>query len=223
MTGAAHSSIKSTARTAGGLYLAVALFAAFGNMYVPSVLVVRGDAVATARNIATSELLFRTGILAHLISQIIFIFLVLTLYRLLKTVNKNHAVVMVVLALVGVPMASLNEATRLTVLQLVGSAQTGASSAAQLQSQAMQFLDTWGNGIHVTLAFWGLWLLPLGLLVFRSGFLPKLLGILLVVSGAGYVIDAGMQLLLPGVAALSQFTFVGELLFLLWLLVKGVN
>lgn len=140
MTGGAPSSINSTARVAGGLYLAVALLAAFGNMYVPSVLVVRGDAVTTAHNIVASKLLFRTGILSHLICQVIFVFLVLTLYRILKTVNKDHAVLMVVLALVGVPMAFLNEVKRLTVLRLLGSAETGAFSTAQLQSQAMQFL-----------------------------------------------------------------------------------
>ena len=79
------------------------------------------------------------------------------------------------------------------------------------------------SGILVTQVFWGLWLLPLGFLVFRSGFLPKPLGILLVIGGAGYLVDSGTQFLFPGLATISQFTFIGELLLPLWLLIKGVN
>ena len=223
MTAGAHSSINSTARLAGGLYLAMALFAGFGIMYVPSVLLVRGDAVTTSRNIMASEWLFRSGILSHLIAQIIFIFLVLALYRLLKTVNKDHAVLMVVLALLSIPMAFFNEVNQLAVLRLLSSADAGAFTLSQLQAQAMLFLDMRESGILVTLVFWGLWLLPLGSLVLRSGFLPKLLGILLAIAGAGYLFDSGTQLLFPGFATISQFTFVGELLFPLWLLIKGVN
>ena len=87
----------------------------------------------------------------------------------------------------------------------------------------MLFLEMREQGILVTQIFWGLWLLPLGLLVFESGFLPKLVGILLAIAGAGYVIDSATQLLFPGVTTISQFTFVGEVLFTLWLLIKGVN
>jgi hypothetical protein len=87
----------------------------------------------------------------------------------------------------------------------------------------MLFLDMRQDGILVAQVFWGLWLLPLGSLVFRSGFLPKPLGVLLVIAGVGYVIDCGTQLLSPGVATVSQFTFIAELLFPLWLLIKGVN
>ena len=157
MAGGAQLSIKNTARVAGSLYLAVALFAAFGNMYVPSVLVVQGDAAATARNIEASELLFRCGVLSHLICQVIFVFLVLTLYRILRFVKKDHAVLMVVLALVGVPMAFLNEVNRLTILRLLDGADTAAFSTAQFQSQAMQLLGMWDSGLNVTLGFWGRW------------------------------------------------------------------
>jgi hypothetical protein len=87
----------------------------------------------------------------------------------------------------------------------------------------MLYLDMRQNGLLVTLVFWGLWLLPLGFLVFRSGFLPKLLGVLLVIAGAGYVVDVGTQLLSLGLAAIGQFTVVGEILFTLWLIIKGVN
>jgi len=223
MTAGEHASIKRTARLAGGLYLAMAPFAFFGIMYVPSAVLVRGDAATTSRNIVASEWLFRSGTVSHLIGQIIFVFLVLALYRLLKPVNKNHAVLMVVLALLGIPIAFLNEVNHLAALRLLGTAGDGAFSSTQLHAQAMLFLDMRESGILVAQVFWGLWLLPLGFLVFRSGFLPKLLGILLVVAGAGYLIDSGTQLLSPGLATISQFTFIGELLFPLWLLIKGVN
>ncbi len=223
MTAGAHASINRTARLAGGLYLAMMPFAFFGILYVPSVLLVRGDAAITSRNIMASEWLFRSGTVSHLIGQIIFIFLVLALYRLLKPVNKDHAVLMVVLAVLGIPIVFLNEVNHLAALRLLSSAADGAFTSVQLQSQAMLFLEMRQSGILVAQVFWGLWLLPLGLLIFRSGFLPKLLGILLVIGGAGYLIDSGTQLLFPGLATISQFTFVGELLFPLWLLIKGVN
>jgi len=220
----AYVSINRTARLAGGLYLAMMPFSFFGIIYVPSVLVVPGDAATTSRNIMASEWLFRSGTVSHLVGQVIFIFLMLALYRLLKPVNKGHAVLMVALALLGVPMAFLNEVNHLAVLALLSNTDSGGFTSDQLHAQAMLFLDLRRSGILLTQVFWGLWLLPLGLLVFRSGFLPKLLGILLVVGCAGYVIDSGTQLLFPGFdATISQFTFIGELLLPLWLLSKGVN
>ena len=223
MTAGAHASINRTARLAGALYLALMPFGFFGIIYVPSVLLVSGDAATTARNIMASELLFRSGTVSLLISQIIFIFLVLALYRLLNPVNKDHAVLMVVLALIAVPIAFLNEVNHLAALRLLANADDGRFTTSQLQAHAMLFLDMRQNGILVTLVFWGLWLLPLGLLVFRSGFLPKVLGVLLVIAGAGYVIDSGTQLLSLSLPTVSQFTFVGEALFTLWLLIRGVN
>jgi hypothetical protein len=223
MTAGAHASINRTARLAGALYLALMPFGFFGIIYVPSVLVVPGDAATTSRNILASEWLFRSGTVSHLISQVIFIFLVLALYRLLEPVNKSRAMLMVALALPAVPIAFLSEVNHLAALRLLANADDGAFTASQAQSQLMLFLDMRENGIRLALVFWGLWLLPLGLLVFRSGFLPKLLGVLLVISGAGYVIDSGTQLLSPGLATISQFTFVGEILLTLWLLIRGVN
>ena len=216
-------SINKTARLAGALYLAMAVFGFFGIMYVPSVLVVPGDAASTARNILASEWLFRSGTVSHLIGQTIFIFLVLALYRLLKPVDKNRAVLMVLLALLGVPIAFLNEVHHLGALRLLSSPADGAFTSTQLQVQAMLFLDLRRSGILLNQVFWGLWLLPLGLLILRSGFLPKLLGILLVIGGVGYVVDWATQLLLPSFPTISQFTFIGELLLPLWLLIKGVN
>jgi hypothetical protein len=170
-----------------------------------------------------SEWLFRSGTVSHMIGQTIFIFLALTLYRLLKPVNKDHAVLMVILVLLGIPIAFLNEVNHLAALRLLSSADAGAITSAQLQAQAMLFLDMRRDGILVAQVFWGLWLLPLGFLIFRSGFLPKFVGVLLAIGGAGYLVDSTTQLLSPGLPTISQFTFIGELLFPLWLLIKGVN
>jgi hypothetical protein len=205
-------------------------FAFFGVIYVPSVLVVPGDPATTSRNILASEFLFRSGTVSHLIGQIIFIFQVLALYRLLKPVNRNHAALMVILVLLSIPVVFLNESNHLAALRLLGSADDGAFTSTQLHAQAMLFLDMREYGIGVAHVFWGLWLLPLGFLVFRSGFLPRMLGVVLMVGGAGHVMDAGTQLLFPSVPTISQITFaiamlaaVGELLFALWLVIKGVN
>lgn len=223
MTVGAQASITKSARCTGGLYLALMPFAFLGIIYVPLVLVVPGDAATTSRNIMAAESLFRSGTVSHLIGQVLFVCLVLALYRLLKPVNKNHAQLMIVLALLGVPITFLNETNHLAALRVLGSGADGAFTSTQIQAQAMLFLDMRRYGILVAQVFWGLWLLPLGFLVFKSGFLPKLLGVLLMIAGGGYLVDSGAQLLFPGVATISQFTFIGELLFPLWLVIKGVN
>jgi len=158
-----------------------------------------------------------------LISQIIGVFLALALYRLLKPVNKDHAALMVVLALLGIPISFLAEVNHLAILRLLSGVDNGAFTSTQLHAQAMLFLEMLRSGVLVAQVFWGLWLLALGSLVFRSGFLPKLLGISALIGAAGYLIDSGAHLLASGVATISQFTFIGELLLPLWLLIKGVN
>lgn len=218
----AHASINKTARLAGGLYLSLVPLGFFSFVYVPMTLFVRGDAAATSRNIMASEGLFRAGIASHLLSQIIVVFLMLTLYRLLKPVNKDHAMLMVVLALLCVPISFLTEVNNLTILRLLDGANDGAFTPTQLQSQTMLFIDVHRSGILVAQIFWGAWLLLLGSLVLRSEFLPKLLGISVLIAAAGYLVDSGTHLLSSGRAAISQFTALGELLFPLWLLIKGV-
>ncbi len=223
MTAEAHASINNTARLAGGLHLSLVPFGVFSFVYVPSVFVVRGDAAATCRNIIASEWLFRSGTISHLISQIIVIFLALALYRILKPVNKDHAVVMVVLALLGIPISFLTEVNHLAVLRLLSGMGDGVFTSTQVHAQAMLFLEMHRSGVLLAQVFWGLWLLLLGSLVFRSGFLPKLLGISVLIGAAGYLVDSGAHLVTSGAATLSQFTFIGELLLPLWLLTRGVS
>lgn len=213
------------ARLAGVLYLLLIPFSGFGILYVPSQLVVPGDAATTASNIIASEGLFRGAIVSNLIGQTIFIFLPLVLYRLLKPVDKNHALLMVVFVLIAVPIAFINELNHFGVLILLSGADyLSVFSLDQLHAQVMLFLELHEHGIAIATVFWGLWLFPLGYLVFKSGFLPKILGVLLIIACIGYLIDSLTFMLFPDFdVTISQFTFIGELLLPLWLVFKGVN
>jgi hypothetical protein len=188
-------------------------------------LIVPGDAVATANNILASEGLFRLGFVGDLIGQTLFIFLVLTLYKLFKPVNKNQASLMVILALAGVPIAMLNLINHIipTIL-LSGADYLSVFSVGQLQALALLFLNFHKNGVYIAMIFWGLWLLPAGYLVYKSGYVPRVLGVLLVVAGVGYLVDFMVFFLLPNyIVSVSMFTFIGEIIFAFWLLIKGVK
>jgi len=224
-TRTAETSPLTRARVAGFLYLIANLFAPFTLLYLPSRFIVRGDAAATASNIMASESLFRFGIALNLFTFTGQIFLVLALYQLLKVVNKNMASLMVIFSLAAVPIAMLNELTQLAVLQLLNGADyLKVFPTDQLQALAYLFLRLHSQGFLIAQIFWGLWLFPMGYLVFKSGFLPKILGILLMIACFGYVIQSLAVFLFPNFNVnIIFFTSWGELLLLLWLLIKGVN
>jgi hypothetical protein len=216
---------NKTARIAGFLYLILFPLGLFGIMYVPSILIVPGDAATTANNIMASESLFRLSIVSALIIQIVNILLVLVLYKLLKPVNKNHAVLMVIFFLVSVPITMLNELNQFAALLLLSGADyLTVFTTDQLQALVPLFLDLHEYGITIAGIFWGLWLFPMGYLVFKSGYIPRILGILLMIGCFGYLIDSFAIFLLPNYEVnIAIFTFWGELLLPLWLLIKGVN
>jgi Domain of unknown function (DUF4386) len=218
------NSIQKTARLSGVLYLALAALSAFGLVYVPSVLIVPGDAAATASNIVTSESLFRLGFVSNLVAFAVNIFVALLLYKLLKPVNKGIASLMVLLILMGLAIGMLNELNQFAALLILGADQLTAFTAAQSQALASLFLGIYEHGFTIAHIFWGLWLFPMGYLIFRSGFLPRVIGVLLVVAGLGYLVDFTLFFLFPDVAVtVSEFTFVGEVVLILWLLIKGVD
>ena len=212
------------ARVAGFLYLFANLFAPFTLLYLPSRFIVSGDAAATASNIMASESLFRFGIVGNLFTFIANIFLALAIYQLLKVVNKNAASLMVILFLVGVPIAMLNEVTQLAVLRLLSGADylLKAYTTDQLQALVYLLIGLHDQGLLIAHIFFGLWLFPMGYLVFKSGFIPKIVGILLMIAGVGYVVQ-GFAAFLGYSVNIILFTGLGELVFLLWLLIKGVN
>lgn len=211
------------ARIAGALYLFANIFAPFTLLYLPSRFIVRGDAAATASNIMASQMLFRLGIVGTLFTFTANIFLALALYQLLKVVNRNMASLMVILLLVGVPIAMLNELSQLAVLRLLsGAGYLKAYPVDQLQALAYLLLVLHDQGLLIAHIFFGLWLLPMGYLVFTSRFIPKIVGVLLVIAGLGYVVQSFAAFLGYNVDIIL-FTGLGELVFLLWLLIKGVD
>ena len=211
------------ARVAGALYLVANLFAPFTLLYLPSRFIVRGDAAATANSIMASESLFRVGIVGNLFTFIANILLALALYQLLKVVNRNMASLMVILFLVGVPIAMLNELSQLAVLQLLSGADyLKAFAPDQLHAIVYLSLGVHDQGLLIAHVFFGLWLLPMGYLVFRSGFIHRIVGVLLVIAGVGYVVQSFAAFLGYNVNIIL-FTGLGELVFLFWLLIKGVD
>ncbi len=221
----AETSPLILARVAGFLYLLMLPFGIFIAFYIPSTLLVPGEATATANNIIASEGLFRLSIVSALLIQIINTLLVLVLYKLLKPVNKNLALLMVILILLGVPIAMLSQLNQYAALLLLSGADyMTVYTADQLHAQVMFFLDLYADGISIAGIFWSLWLFPMGYLVFKSGFIPKILGVLLIIGGLGYLIEAVMFFFPPNFdVIITQFTWFGEILFPLWLVIKGVD
>ncbi len=219
------NSVNKIARVAGLLYLSLVPLAYFGFPYGPSHLFVTGDAAITANNIMASESLFRLSIVVNLLGAIVNVFVVLVLYRLLKPVNKNMASLMVVFLLLSVPIAMLNELNHIAVLLLLSDANyLTPFTASQLQALVPLFHDLHNYGLSIAQVFWGLWLFPMGYLVFRSGFLPRILGILLIIGCFGWLTESFAAFLLPHYGVkIGVFTGLGEVLFPLWLVIKGVN
>ncbi len=222
------NSTKNPGRFAGLLYLLMSILGFFAMGYVPSKVIVHGNAAATANNISASETLFRLGIAGELIGQAGFIFVALALYDLLKGVNRRHASLMVTLIVVSVPIAFANELNSIAALVLVRGADfLSLFDKPQREALAMLFLNLHHHGFVVAELFWGLWLFPLGLLVYRSRFLPRFLGVWLALAGFAWVILSLTGILLPQVQdkvdAYSQPALFGELAFMFWLLIKGAK
>jgi len=216
---------NKTARMAGFLYLLLVPLGIFGMLYIPNTLFVPGDIAATVNNIMANEMLFRFSIASALVTQVVQIFVVLYLYKVLKPVHKDHALLMVVFILVAVPIAMLNELNQLAVLLLLNGADyLTFFTTEQINTLVALFLDLRRSGIFIAQIFWGLWLFPMGYLVFKSGFLPKFIGVLLIVACFGYLVDSSIFFFVPDFGiTFSEYTFLGELLITFWLLIKGVN
>lgn len=223
------SPIQRQARFAGFLYLLLALIAPIGLLYVPGKLIVSGNAAATADNIRASEGLFRLGIASELVHQVLGVFLVLALYRLFKEVDEGLARQVVILgALVSVPILFVNVLNDIAAMTLVSGADfLSVFERAELDALAYLFLRLHGWGITVASIFWGLWLFPFGMLVLRSGFIPRLFGFLLMIAGVAYLASAFATLVLPRYAPLvSRIALpleVAELPIVFWLLIWGAR
>ena len=223
--------IKKIARLAGIVYLVMAPFAVFGNLYVPSLLV-PGDAAATANNIMASEMLFRAGIAADLVMIMADVALALVFYVLFKPVSNTLALLAAFFRLAQATVLGINLLNLFFALQLLSGADyLTVFGADQLDAFSMLFLNAHGIGYSIGLMFFGINLLILGYLVFKSGYFPRILGLLLIAASLGYLVDGLAKVLLPNygeyqaIFDLLVFTpaFIAELTLCLWLLVKGVN
>ena len=219
---------KKAARIAGAIYLSMVFTAPFSLIYVPSKLIVRGNAAATADNILAHETMFRLSIFGDLIGQVIFICLGIALYRLLSNVNKIWAALMVAFVLVSATVGFLNTLNNVAALTLFRGADfLAVFDKPQRDALAYLFVRLHSQGISIDEIFWGLWLFPFGLLVFRSGFLPRWIGVWLMINCFGYVFLSVISFFFPAYTDKAflylQPVLFGELAIMLYLLIKGAR
>ncbi|MEP0132990.1 MAG: DUF4386 domain-containing protein [Eudoraea sp.] len=224
------TSRNKTARVAGILYLILIIGGIISLAYIPSQLIVWESASKTFENISNSEFLFRLGIVINIITFLIYIALPLALYKLLHEVNEVYAKLMVIFVLVSVPISFVNMLNKFSILTLINKAEyLEKLGLSELQTQVMFHIDKYYNGIEISQIFWGLWLFPFGYLVYKSGFLPKLLGILLMAGCFGYLITFFGGFLYSDFNntiisdIVGKPATLGEIGICLWLLIMGTN
>jgi hypothetical protein len=221
------NSLKKQSRIAALLYFVAGLPAPFALLYVPSVLIVRGDAAATANNVRNSELLLRLGMAGELFTATLVIFAILAFYHLFKATSPKSAMAMMILFLITIPMSYLNVLNDLAAITFARGPEF-LSSVGQSERDAfvLFFLRLHNQGLTLAQIFWGLWLFPFGIAVMRSGFIPRFVGIAEMIAGFGYVISSLVFLFLPAsaqsIGQLAQILGVGEFAGL-WLLIYGAK
>jgi hypothetical protein len=222
-------SIQRTARIAGIMFLIMALIGPFSMMYVPSQLIVSGNASLTASNIMASMGLFRLGIIGHIIILLADLGVALLLYVILKPVNRTAALFAAAFRLIMVGIRGTNLINYFIVLQLLrGGSPMAAFDPGTLHALVMLFLDAFNYGLDLDMVFFSFHLLFLGYLVFYSGFFPRILGVLLFIAFFGYLTIALSSLFFPAWEKVITGIFtipnaLSELALMLWLLIKGVN
>ena len=222
-----HPTVKA-ARTAGFIYLSMIFVAPFSMLYVPGKLIVRGNAAATAENVLAHETMFRLSIFGDLIGQVIFICLGVAFYRLLRDVNKTWATLMLSFVLVSSAVCFLNALNDIAALILFrGEDFLAALDKPQRDVFAMFFLRLYSYGQFIAEIFWGLWLFPLGLLIYRSGFIPRFIGAWLMINCFGWLVLSFTALFFHtnynALFGYLQPLLFGEMALMLYLLIKGAK
>lgn len=216
---------NATARLAGFFYLVLLVLGVYSIVYLPSQFIVWDNASQTVENIRNSEGQFRLGIVTTVFAYLASLFLSLTLFKLLREVNKTYSFLMLVFVLISIPINFNNLQHRFSILTLIKSPEPSAN----LQNQVMLHLEYFSNGVQLSSLFWGLSLLPLGYLIFKSGFIPKILGILLMIGFASYVMEFFGKLLTDEYSntifpvILGWPSSFGEFGLCLWLLIIGIK
>ena len=228
INGSSLGTVKKTARIAGWLYLMYIVFHVFADVIGRSGIIVYGDAAGTARNIMASAAQFRIGFMLDLFAAVLFLLTAWALYVLLKPVNKDFALLFLLLNLGGVVIQCASDLfLPATQLLLSGTGYVKVFQVDQLQAVAMSFLYLYKTGFMIAQIFYAAWLFPLGYLVFKSGFLPKALGIVLMIHCATWLTTSIQFFLFPGINAITYISyplgFVAEFGLTLWLLVRGVK
>ncbi|MDP3635611.1 DUF4386 domain-containing protein [Phenylobacterium sp.] len=214
-------------RIAGVIYLLVIVFGGFSEGFVMSALIVSGDPAATARNITGSPVLWNLSLAGNLVIPLIAVPQMLIEYLLLRPVNRNLALLFLLLNAISLAVECVSKLFLLMVVPILGSSD-GAFDPQQIQALASVALIGHNLAFHITLIFFGAACLVSGYLIFRSGYLPRLLGLLVQAAGASYLIATFSRLFAPAFAdqltsAILLPALIGESAFCLWLLLKGVN
>ncbi|MBK8573452.1 MAG: DUF4386 domain-containing protein [Geothrix sp.] len=221
------NALSRTARYAGILYLVWIVTGFYSMLYLPSKIPMRGEPDVIAQNILAHEFVFRTSIINGILSGALWVVMVLVFYQLFKAVNDRQARLLVALVIIQIPMILVLEALKITSLMLLKGGLLKSFALLQRQEVALLLLKVEGHGAWVLELFWGLWLLPLAALVYRSRFLPRFLGVWLGVCGLAYVVLFLIDLLaLPYRSAYFRYAFpamLGEIAFMLWLVIKGAT
>ncbi len=218
---------RNNARMAGFFYLIFILTTVLAS-YIRSTIIVSGDAAATANNIMGSELFFRIGFVTELVSAVFFLLAAWALYVLLKPVNKNLALLFLLLNLGGVAVECINALNLFAAIQLLsGATYLNVFQTGQLQAMAMSYLNLYTSGFLIAQIFFSAWLLPLGYLVYKSRFLPKFLGLLLILDFFGNMSWFLQGFLLPDYKILAYpgnaISFIAEISLTAWLLIMAVK
>lgn len=219
---------KITARTAGLLYLIYIVIHVSADVIGRSKIIVYGDAVTTAENIMSFAWQFRIGFMLDLLAAVLFLFTAWALYRLLKPVNENMALLFLLLNAGGVALQAASDLfLPVNQMLLSGADYLKVFQPDQLQALAMSFLYLYKNGFMIAQIFYGAWLFPLGYVIFKSGFLPKILGVVLMIHCCTWLMNFLQFFLFPGFTAIAYVSyplgFIAEFGLSLWLLIMGVK
>lgn len=219
------NSIKSNARIAGFLYLLQIPLGVFGIVYVPKQLIDKENIPLSIANIASNEFLFRLSIVSAILCALVTVGTAIFISKTLKPVSSQYAKWIVIFTLIVTPITLINELNNVAILQLTKHSEKVLNfSKSEAESIVGLFLNLHDYGIKIIDIFFGLWLLPMGYLVIKSKYIPKIIGYLLLLTCTGYLIDFTTFFLFPAFKiVVSEYVWLGEVLMVLWLLIKGVN
>lgn len=220
-------SSRSWARRAGVLYVIVAIFGG-GAETVRRTMVVSGDATATAENISSSATVFRLAFAADLLQIACFLGVAVILYGLLRHVSERAALVMLTFNAVSVAIMGANALNHIGALMMAGSSELAGAFGAAADAQVLLFAEMHNQGFLIAQVFFGFWLFPIGYMLLKSGYAPKVLAVLVMVAGSAYAADVATSTLSPTMGedlgpVFVVLTVIGEGSLALWLAVKGLN